>query len=164
MKKKLMIDNQEIEFFILKDQDGEVILEVDGEKFDFNVLKSNPDHFVFKYNNENHFSNIAPSRKAGVIVDGRTYKVGPIERGGAASKGGDGEAMSSPMPGKILKLLVEEGAKVNKGDGLLIMEAMKMEHTIKAANDGILEKFHYQEGELVDGGVELVDLKGLEEA
>jgi biotin carboxyl carrier protein len=156
MKKKLMIDNQEIEFFIHKDQDGEVILEVDGEQFDFNVLKSNPDHFVFKYNNENHFSNIAPSRNGGVIIDGRTYKVSPIKRGGVAAKGGDGEAMSSPMPGKILKLLIAEGAKV--------MEAMKMEHTIKAANDGILEKFHYQEGELVDGGVELVELKGVEEA
>ncbi len=164
MKKKLMIENQEIEFFILKDQDGEVMIEVDGQKFDFKVLKSNPEHFIFSYGGRNHFSNISPSRRSGVIVDGKTYKIGPIERGGAASKGSDGEAMSSPMPGKILKLLVEVGAKVSKGDGLLIMEAMKMEHTIKASNDGVLEKFHYQEGELVDGGVELVELKGMEEA
>lgn len=164
MKKKLVIDNQEIEFYILKDQDGEVILEVDGEKFDFKVLKSNPDHFVFNYSGINHFSNISPSRKAGVTIDGRTFKVGPVDRSGAASKNSENEAMSSPMPGKILKLLVEEGTNVNKGDGLLIMEAMKMEHTIRASTDGILEKFHYQEGELVDGGVELVDLKGLEGA
>ena len=163
MKKKLMIDNQEVEFFLLKDQDGEVILEVDGEKFDFKVLKSNSEHFVFHYSGVNHFANISPSRKAGVTGDGRTYRVAPVDRG-AAQTSSEGEAMNSPMPGKILKLLVSEGQKVSKGEGLLIMEAMKMEHTIKASDDGILEKFHFAEGELVDGGVELVQLKGLEQA
>ncbi|TNF00280.1 MAG: biotin/lipoyl-binding protein [Deltaproteobacteria bacterium] len=163
MKKKLMIGSKEVEFFIMKDQDGEVLLELEGQKFHFNVLKNDPDHFVFSYEGNNHFSNISPSRRSGIIVDGKTYQIGPIERG-AAAKSAEGEAMSSPMPGKILKLLVKEGDKVSKGEGLLIMEAMKMEHTIKAANDGILEKFHYSEGDLVDGGVELVELKGLEEA
>ncbi|MCO4793957.1 MAG: acetyl-CoA carboxylase biotin carboxyl carrier protein subunit [Bacteriovoracaceae bacterium] len=164
MKKKLVVNNQEVEFHLIKNLDGEMIIEVDNQKFELSTLKSDPDHFIFKYNDKNHFSNISPSKKNGLIVDGVTYTVGPIDRSKSSSTGSDSEAMSSPMPGKILKLLVDLGATVSKGDGLLIMEAMKMEHTIKASHDGILEKFYFAEGELVDGGVELVGLKGMEEA
>lgn len=164
MKKVLKINNEEIEFFILKDQDGEFILELGGEKFSFNLLKNHPDHFVFRFNDHNHFASISPSRDAGLIVDGKSFQVGPIDIGRSSAKGGEGEMMSSPMPGRILKHLTRVGDKVEKGQGLLVMEAMKMEHTIKAAFDGFVEKIHFQEGELVDGGLELIDLKGLEEA
>lgn len=76
------------------------------------------------------------------------------------SKGDVGNENStlSPMPGKIIKVFIEEGQSVKKGDSLIILEAMKMEHTIKASFDGVIDKVFYKNGELVDGGVELVSL------
>ncbi len=65
--------------------------------------------------------------------------------------------MLSPMPGKILKLCVNEGELVDAGNPLVIMEAMKMEHTIKASSNGKLVKYLVAEGELIQGGIELFE-------
>jgi 3-methylcrotonyl-CoA carboxylase alpha subunit len=56
----------------------------------------------------------------------------------------------------VVTLLVEVGAAVAKGETLLVMEAMKMEHSITAPNNGRVREFFYQPGELVDGGAELL--------
>ena len=61
-------------------------------------------------------------------------------------------ALEAPMNGTIVALLVEPNAPVEKGQPILVMEAMKMEHTITAPQDGAVESFFYQPGELVDGG------------
>jgi 3-methylcrotonyl-CoA carboxylase alpha subunit len=61
------------------------------------------------------------------------------------------------MHGVVVKLLVHEGAAVEKDQPLLIMEAMKMEHTICAPDDGTVTEFFFQAGEQVSGGEELLD-------
>src|SRR5262249_35912262 len=47
--------------------------------------------------------------------------------------------ITSPMPGSVLALLVEDGAKVSRGDAVVVVEAMKMEHTLTAGADGVVE-------------------------
>ena len=56
----------------------------------------------------------------------------------------------------MVTLLVEQGDEVKKDDALLVLEAMKMEHTIRAPADGKVVEFYFQPGELVDGGAELL--------
>ena len=65
--------------------------------------------------------------------------------------------MTAPMNGTIVALLVDVGATVESGTPLLVMEAMKMEYTIRAPEAGELRAFYYQPGDLVDGGAELLD-------
>lgn len=78
---------------------------------------------------------------------------------------GDDEAgegaggLTAPMNGTMVTLLADVGAEVKKDDALLVMEAMKMEHTIRAPADGLVKAFYYQPGDLVDGGAELVDFE-----
>ncbi|NNM59023.1 MAG: acetyl/propionyl/methylcrotonyl-CoA carboxylase subunit alpha [Legionellales bacterium] len=67
--------------------------------------------------------------------------------------------LRSPMPGTITAVLVKQGQAVKRGEALLIVEAMKMEHTISATMDGVIESIYYQTGESVDEGAELVALK-----
>ncbi|HYL25259.1 MAG TPA: biotin/lipoyl-containing protein, partial [Burkholderiales bacterium] len=67
--------------------------------------------------------------------------------------------LAAPMPGRVIKLLVEPGAKVKKGAPLLILEAMKMEHTISAPADGTVREIHYAAGEQVLEGAELIRLE-----
>ncbi len=67
--------------------------------------------------------------------------------------------LAAPMPGKVLQVLVQAGAKVAKGEPLVILEAMKMEHTIAAPHDGRVAEIHFKAGEQVNEGVELLRLE-----
>jgi 3-methylcrotonyl-CoA carboxylase alpha subunit len=65
--------------------------------------------------------------------------------------------LHAPMPGTILSLLVEPGTEVKPGTPLLVLEAMKMEHTVKAPAAGRVKRFRYAIGDQVTEGAELVD-------
>ena len=67
-------------------------------------------------------------------------------------------SLTAPMNGTIVTLLVEAGSEVEADTALLVMEAMKMEHTIRAPVAGTVDSFYFQPGELVDGGAELLKL------
>jgi 3-methylcrotonyl-CoA carboxylase alpha subunit len=62
----------------------------------------------------------------------------------------------APMPGKIVALLAAKGGVVKKGTPLLVMEAMKMEHTITAPTDGTVSEFLFSPGDQVAEGAELL--------
>ncbi|MCB0309567.1 MAG: biotin/lipoyl-binding protein, partial [Bdellovibrionales bacterium] len=64
----------------------------------------------------------------------------------------------SPMPGKILQIKVSEGDKVTKDQTLIIMEAMKMELTLKANSEGNVEKVSVKENDIVSAGTVLIEL------
>ncbi len=66
--------------------------------------------------------------------------------------------MSAPMPATVVKVLVEVETHVNKGDTILILEAMKMELPVRAARDGIVRKILCSQGDLVQPGVNLVEI------
>ena len=82
---------------------------------------------------------------------------------GEADAAGAGAGLSAPMNGTIVALLAEVGASVAADAPLLVMEAMKMEHTIRAPAAGVVKSFFFQPGELVDGGAELLDFAAEEE-
>ncbi|PPR13172.1 MAG: Acetyl-/propionyl-coenzyme A carboxylase alpha chain [Alphaproteobacteria bacterium MarineAlpha12_Bin1] len=67
--------------------------------------------------------------------------------------------LSAPMPGKLTKLFARIGETVEEGETLLIIEAMKMEHSVISPNDGVVEDIFYTEGEQVEEGVDLLKLK-----
>ncbi len=65
--------------------------------------------------------------------------------------------LTAPMPGKVVAIVAEVGVRVERGTPLLIMEAMKMEHTINAPCDGAVAEFHFEVGAVVNEGSELLD-------
>jgi 3-methylcrotonyl-CoA carboxylase alpha subunit len=68
----------------------------------------------------------------------------------------EGGRLTAPMPGKIVALLVQPGAVVERGAPLVILEAMKMEHTITAPRDGVVAEIHFAVGAVVNEGAELL--------
>jgi 3-methylcrotonyl-CoA carboxylase alpha subunit len=78
--------------------------------------------------------------------------------------GGEGEdvegGLRAPMPGKVVTLMAEPGAIVEKGAPLLVLEAMKMEHTITSPRKGKVVSFHVAAGDQVADGAELVEFEG----
>lgn len=73
-----------------------------------------------------------------------------------AEVGGGG--LTAPMPGKVINILVKVGDEVKAGDVLLVMEAMKMEHSITADEAGVVEELFFEVGEQVSEGAELIKL------
>ena len=66
--------------------------------------------------------------------------------------------VTAPMPGKVLRILVREGDEVKAGQGLLVLEAMKMENEIPSPKDGVVKKILVKEGDTVDTGQPLIEL------
>jgi 3-methylcrotonyl-CoA carboxylase alpha subunit len=92
-----------------------------------------------------------------VIERGRTTRIGRIDvlAEAEAASVGHGQ-LTSPMPGTVVRVMVEEGASVTRGQALMVVEAMKMEHTIAAHADGIVRQVKFRAGDSVAEGVELI--------
>ena len=73
-----------------------------------------------------------------------------------------GGAITAPLPGKLIRVMAEEGQKVRKGDALLILEAMKMEHTISAPQAGTVASLSFAEGDQVEEGTVLLAIETAE--
>ena len=157
MKKDLIINDTLESFDYRCDENGEVFISVGGEEFNFKKIDEESGAIFWRTEKGNaktwsRGGNISVAHRDLSITDPKNQK---RIKGSNNQSGG----MSSPMPGKILKVLVEVGAQVKKGDPLIVMEAMKMEHTIKASEDGIVESLSCSEGRIVDGGVTLCSIQ-----
>ena len=156
MKKKLLLSGNEEVFNFERVANTSVQVSFEDSTVEGTLVSSgSSDQFdVIRLNGRNQ-----RVKRVGdyISIDGKNYKVESATAALAKKSGGEGN-MASPMPGKILKVMVEVGAEVAEGEGLLVMEAMKMEHTIKAAHAGTVAAIHYKEGDLVDGGVDLLEL------
>ncbi|MFJ1300206.1 acetyl/propionyl/methylcrotonyl-CoA carboxylase subunit alpha [Pseudomonadota bacterium AL_CKDN230030165-1A_HGKHYDSX7] len=99
-----------------------------------------------------------------VFRDGATYVLERYDALAHADDAADGHAggLTAPMPGKIIAVSVAVGDTVEKGQALLVMEAMKMEHTITAPAAGRVETVHYAVGDQVAEGAALIAVSALE--
>jgi 3-methylcrotonyl-CoA carboxylase alpha subunit len=64
--------------------------------------------------------------------------------------------LTAPMPGKVVRVVAQAGRAAAKGEVLMVLEAMKMEHAIAAPSDGLVTAVHFAEGDLVEEGAELL--------
>jgi 3-methylcrotonyl-CoA carboxylase alpha subunit len=94
-----------------------------------------------------------------VFLDGENWRLVEIDPL-AAQEGDDPGAgrLTAPMPGRVTQLLVGAGDAVRRGEPLMIIEAMKMEHTVTAPVDGTVEAVRFAVGDLVEEGAELITL------
>ncbi len=91
-----------------------------------------------------------------VLVDGQEFRLSELPRFPEPEKQEVQGACTAPMPAKVVKVLVQNGDSVNLGDSLIVLEAMKMEHLIKAGADGLVGDLLVQEGDQVQSGELLV--------
>jgi 3-methylcrotonyl-CoA carboxylase alpha subunit len=103
---------------------------------------------------------VVSAERRHVFFEGRAW---PLALVSALNVGGSGEdvvgGLKAPMPGKVIALVAELGAQVEKGAPLLVLEAMKMEHTISAPKRGRVKAFRCAPGDQVVDGVDLVDFE-----
>ena len=83
------------------------------------------------------------------------------DMGTGAGSGGEG-SLVAPMPGKVIKVLAAEGDSVSEGDQVVLMEAMKMEHALKAPYDGTVTEVNVSDDSIVDADQVLATIEPLE--
>jgi 3-methylcrotonyl-CoA carboxylase alpha subunit len=103
---------------------------------------------------------IAAAEKRHVFFDGLSCIFAAVDPFHLAGEGGGAEGgLTAPMPGKVIALLVQPGARVEKGAPVVVLEAMKMEHTLVAPAAGTVKSFCYSVGEQVTDGAELAEFE-----
>jgi 3-methylcrotonyl-CoA carboxylase alpha subunit len=103
---------------------------------------------------------VSANEKRHVFIDGVCFVFAAIDPLFHAGSGGGAEGgLTAPMPGKVIALIAPVGARIEKGAPLLILEAMKMEHTITAPAAGVVRAFRFNVGEQVSDGAELVEFE-----
>ena len=112
--------------------------DIDGHQSRVTIADNNGDYQLFTDSSAIRFNHVLPDL-------------------GEANDTGHAGGLAAPMNGTMVALLVEAGSAVKKGDALVVMEAMKMEHTIRAPQNGTVIEFYFQPGNLVDGGAELLN-------
>ncbi|MCW5745322.1 MAG: acetyl/propionyl/methylcrotonyl-CoA carboxylase subunit alpha [Alphaproteobacteria bacterium] len=96
-------------------------------------------------------------------VGGRSLRlVDPRDVSAADAGGGHGGGLKAPMPGKIIDVRVKDGEKVARGQPVIVLEAMKMEHTLTAPSDGTIKRLLFAAGDQVQDGAELAEFEPAE--
>ena len=134
---------------------------LNGETTEARGRKLEGDRFAVELDDRRLLASVvAMEDKRHVFLNGATYLLQRddplhlVEAGGA-----QGGGLTAPMPGKVVALLAQPGQTVDKGTPLLILEAMKMEHTITAPAAGVVKAFCYAAGEQVSDGAALVEFE-----
>jgi biotin carboxyl carrier protein len=124
---------------------GGLTVRLGGRVVDLIIDGSPPDLQVF-----------ASGRRASVRVESERLRAAAAVR---SAKGAGAEGLvSSPMPGKVVKLLVAEGDSVTEGAPLVVVEAMKMENELVAPRAGVVRHVFVKPGETVESGGRLVEV------
>ena len=169
MKYFVTVDGQEHEVELVE-RLGRLEIRFDGEPVDARYEEVDRLGQLAFYDGQRSYgvSIEGDSREALVNVAGHEYRV-EIEdereraaRSADRSGGGRGGVVKSVMPGVVVDVLVEAGQAVEKGQSLLILEAMKMQNEIRAEQDGVVAGVHVSKGDAVGNGAKLVSLSALE--
>ena len=161
MNKVFTINGKEIEVQDFQLEDQKISFYLHGKKYFYTLIEKKKGSLVLESGKRfrAHVESGPSSQEIMTIANGVEAKVlGEKKAIRSTSSKGGGELIS-PMPGKIFKILKAPGSSVKKGEAILIVEAMKMEHSIKSDKDGVLKKIHFKEGDLVLGGVSLAEVE-----
>ncbi len=107
---------------------------------------------------------VVKGSKSYVDIDGTLLELTiPGEENGAAGgpegAAGEKDKIYAPMPGKIVKILVEEGQEINEKQPMVIVEAMKMENQVNALAAGTVKKINFKDGDQVDTETPIIELE-----
>jgi biotin carboxyl carrier protein len=131
----------------LAEAGGALSLLIDGRVVDL-VIDGSPPSVAF--------SILGPS--GGATVETERTRLDGSRRAGKSSRGGQ-DFVVAPMPGRIVRVLVAQGADVEAGTPLVVIEAMKMENELRASHAGKIAEIVVHAGDTVEGGAKLLRLE-----
>jgi biotin carboxyl carrier protein len=160
MEKIFTINGQEVKVQDFKQSAESVSFIYNGKNYSYSLISKDGPEMVLDHGGRFKAAVGTPNRDGESMVMANVREgVGALPGKKMKKAGALAGGLTSPMPGKIFKILKDTGSEVKKGEAILILEAMKMEHSIRSDKDGKVKKINYQVGELVQGGVTLAEVE-----
>jgi biotin carboxyl carrier protein len=161
---RVLVDNEEIQVYIDR-IDGKGRL--NGKEFDLDLTKIEDHFYSVELDGKTYSIQVLPGdnpKKPKIRVNGISYDTELIDKYDELIKSLGMENMTkveikelkSPMPGLVFKIDIKVGDPVQKGDPLMILEAMKMENVIKSRGEGVIAEIMVSEGQAVEKGELLI--------
>ena len=161
MKLQAAVEGEKHEIEIRHDG-GRLFARVDDRNYELEASEPEPNVFLFKHEgkifevfvspqkntNEPYAARIGSAELEITLTDPKRLR-GPAAEADAV--GGKAEIRTA-MPGKVVRILVAKGEEVQKGDSVLVVEAMKMQNEMKSPKDGIVTAIRVSEGDTVGAG------------
>lgn len=160
MEKIFLINGDEVKVHEFAQRDGLVSFKYKDKTYSYRMVSRNGTDLIMEGETRLKAFVGSPSRDGESIVM-TLGREAVVSSGAKKTRKGSGQlgGLASPMPGKIFKVLKEVGSEVKKGEAILILEAMKMEHSIRSDKDGRVKKIPFKVGDLVQGGVLLAEVE-----
>ena len=132
---------------------GEVLLDLPGGQVAARLGRGGPDELVADVGGARIRATVVRNGADRVVmIQGRGHRLAVYDPDAAAERDVGGGSLVAPMPGKIVAVMVQPGAEVKKGAPLLVLEAMKMEHTVISPRDGRVAEVRFEAGAMVERG------------
>ena len=160
VKLKAKITGNEYELS-LTTVENRVTAEIDGRHYEMDVREQPGGVYLFIEGTKVYRCRVSSKRASGefdVSIGGRSYDVTVIDpkrlrsAQNVASHGHGAAEIVSPMPGKVVRVLVETGAAVEVGAGIMVVEAMKMQNELKSPKRGVVGSIRAEAGATVNAG------------
>jgi biotin carboxyl carrier protein len=168
----LVLKIEDKEYYTQYDKNDYSTIKLNGKPFQVELLKKYSENiFSFAVNQRLLQVELTVDENQNLLVsfDGLSYQIdvtnetkkmlGKFVQSSASGAGSRGGLIKAPMPGMVVKILVEPGTEVNKGDSLLIVEAMKMENVLKSPVRGRIKNIVVNEGTAVEKDALLIELE-----
>jgi biotin carboxyl carrier protein len=145
----------------IRHEDGKVFASVDDREYELEVSEPEPGVYLFKRDGKileasvsaGHAGNPTHVRIGGAELEVKLIDPKRLRGSGAEHEHGDGLAeIKTAMPGKVVSILLAVGSTVEKGDGVLVVEAMKMQNELKSPKAGVIKDIRVTEGAAVSAG------------
>jgi len=153
---------------LLSQHENILEIEVDGKVYKVDLMHTGEGTFSILESCRSHNIELVPHKEAKKYTAYTLYNSYEVEVIDAETRylmnrGGNGfnsdeNTISSPMPGKVVKVMVKEGDTVKEGETVVIISAMKMESEYKAPKNGIVSKINVNDGDTVEGNQILIEL------
>jgi biotin carboxyl carrier protein len=139
------LDGRELPLDVISAQNGVLSLLLDGKSYEIKQEIAGPETNIV----------VGHERFSVALRDPRSFR---SRRGSGAAEQGV-KKITAPMPGKIVRVLAPEGAAVQAGQSVIVIEAMKMQNELKAPKNGVVKKINVAEGAAVDAGQTLAEVE-----
>jgi biotin carboxyl carrier protein len=139
----------------IRREGGKIFAQIDDRKYELEVSEPESGVYLFKHDGRIFEASVSNGhvRIGGNEFDVRLVDPKRLRGGGADADHGHGIVeVKTAMPGKVVRILVEAGATVEKGDGVVIVEAMKMQNELKSPKAGVVKDVRAREGATVGAG------------
>ncbi|MCC6451877.1 MAG: biotin/lipoyl-binding protein [Acidobacteria bacterium] len=152
----------------VREQSDRLFAEIDGREYELEIVQPEIGQISLRFENgrkvEARVSLDAEGRSV-VWINGRSIKVeliDPKKLRGSSTSGAETAGVAdikTAMPGKVVRLIAAVGDTVEKGDGVIVVEAMKMQNEIKAPKNGTITSIRVSEGDTVNAGQILLSIE-----